>query len=114
MAEHSFRYWFDSASGFWRGSAIYRTMNLGPHAAFLLHQAAERYFHAVLLVFTGYKPKTHDIKALAEQTAPLHVALPAALPRADGEDQRLFDLLRRAYIDARYSRSYRITNEELQ
>jgi HEPN domain-containing protein len=85
----------------------------GPHAAFLLHQATERYFHAVLLVFTGYKPKTHNIEELAEQTAPLHAALAGALPRTDPEAQRLFDLLKRAYIEARYSKSYRITAEEL-
>ena len=29
------------------------------------------------------------------------------------EDRRLCQLLKRAYIEARYSRSYRITNEEL-
>jgi HEPN domain-containing protein len=95
--------------------AVYNYMahGLRAHAAFLLHQAVERYFHAVLLVFTGYKPKTHDIELLANQTAPLHAALAGALPRAEGEDKRLFDLLRRAYIEARYSKSYRVTSEEL-
>jgi HEPN domain-containing protein len=83
------------------------------HAAFLLHQAAERYFHAALLVFTGYKPKTHDLERLANQTAPLHPTLEGALPRAEPEDERLFKLLKRAYIEARYSKSYRVTDEEL-
>jgi HEPN domain-containing protein len=83
------------------------------HAAFLLHQAAERYFHAALLVFTGYKPKTHDLERLANQTAPLHPTLAGALPRAEPEDERLFKLLKRAYIEARYSKSYRVTEEEL-
>ena len=84
-----------------------------PHAAFLLHQATERYFHAVLLVFTGYKPKTHDIELLAKQTAPQHPAMAGALPRTEPEDERLFKLLKRAYIEARYSKSYRVTEEEL-
>ncbi len=35
------------------------------------------------------------------------------LPRATPEEGRLYDLLRRAYIDARYDKSYRITEEEL-
>lgn len=82
------------------------------HAAFLLHQAAERYFHAALLVFTGYKPKTHDIERLAKETAELHAELAGALPRAEEEDERLFKLLKRSYIDARYSKSFRITREE--
>ena len=109
----NFRYWFQSAGGFWRGAGYYMAEGLGPHAAFLLHQAAERYFHAVLLVYTGYKPRSHDIEALAAQTAPMHEALQDALPRTDGEDARLFDLLKRAYIEARYSKSYHITLDEL-
>src|SRR5262245_25212758 len=114
LGELSFRYWFQSAREFWRGSVYYAARGLGPHAAFLLHQAAERYFHAALLVFTGYKPKTHDLEDLAKQTAPLHPALAGAMPRAEGEEERLFDLLKRAYIEARYSKSYRITGEELE
>jgi hypothetical protein len=44
---------------------------------------AERYFHAALLVYTGYKPKTHDLQTLANQTAPLHPELDGAGPRTD-------------------------------
>lgn len=113
LARRNFIYWFQSASEFWRGAGYYAARSLGPHAAFSFHQATERYFHAVLLVYTGYKPKTHDIEALAKQTAPLHAALQGALPRTEPEDQRLFSLLKRAYIEARYSKSYRVTADEL-
>ena len=110
----NFRYWFSSAGELWRGAGYFAGRGLGPQAAFLLHQSVERYFAAVLLVYTGYKPKSHDIQELANESAALHPALAAALPRAEGEDKRLFDLLRRGYIDARYSKSYRITGEELR
>jgi HEPN domain-containing protein/predicted nucleotidyltransferase len=113
FARRNFSYWFTSASEFWRGAGYYAARGLGPHAAFSLHQAAERYFHAVLLVFTGYKPKSHDLEALAKQTAPLHAELEDALPRVQLEDQRLFSLLKRAYIEARYSKSYVVTSDEL-
>jgi predicted nucleotidyltransferase/HEPN domain-containing protein len=113
LGKRNFSYWFQSAGEFWRGAGYYMARGLGPHAAFSLHQAAERYFHAALLVFTGYKPKTHDLEALAGQTAALHPELEGALPRTAPEDQRLFGLLKRAYIEARYSKSYRITPEEL-
>ncbi|MDI3288874.1 hypothetical protein [Polyangium sp. 15x6] len=36
-----------------------------------------------------------------------------ALPQTTLEDKHLFELLRRAYIDARYDKSYRVTVEEL-
>jgi hypothetical protein len=42
-----------------------------------------------------------------------HPLLVAALPKTEPEDKRLFDLLKKAYIEARYSGSYRITQEEL-
>ena len=110
----NFRYWFGSASGFWRIAGHSAGQGLCAQAAFLLHQAVERYFHATLLVFTGYKPKTHNIEQLANDTAPLHPELAGALPRAEPEEKRLFDLLKRAYIEARYSKSYKITQEELR
>jgi HEPN domain-containing protein len=80
----------------------------------LLHQAVERHYAATLLVFTGYKPKSHNIEELANQAAALHPALEGALPRTGPEDKRLFDLLKRAYIEARYSKSYSITADELR
>lgn len=110
---HDFRYWFGSASHFWHGVAYYVSQQQWAHAAFSLHQAAERYFHAVLLVFTGYKPRTHNLDLLAEQVAPLHSALVDALPRSTEHDAQLFDLLKRAYIEARYSKAYRISRDQL-
>ena len=49
-------------------------------------------------VYRVYKPQTHDLKKLADQTEPLHPALMGALPRTEPEDERLFKLLKRAYI----------------
>ena len=76
IALQNFRYWFGSANEFWIGARFYAARGLGAHAAFSLHQAAERYFHATLLVYAGYKPKTHDITLLAKQTGSLHEGSP--------------------------------------
>jgi len=114
LARRNFETWFMSAGHFWRGAGYYAARNLGPHAAFSLHQSAERYYHAALLVYTAYKPKTHDLAQLATQTAAFHEALAGAMPRSEPEDERLFDLLKRAYIEARYSLSYQVTAEELR
>jgi uncharacterized protein len=64
-------------------------------------------------VFSGYKPASHDIEALSNQVGALHPDLAEPIPKTLPEDERLFKLLKKAYIDARYSRSYRITAEEL-
>jgi HEPN domain-containing protein len=113
LAEEYFDHWFTSANGFFKN---YR-FSLGEGdfniAAFVLHQATERYFAATLLVFTGTKPLSHDLEKLGKLVAPLHPLLAEPFPMATAEDERLFKLLRRAYIEARYSKSYRITAEEL-
>jgi uncharacterized protein len=110
----NFRYWFGSANEFWGSARYSAARGQGPQAAFLLHQAVERYYAATMLVFTGYKPKSHNIEELANQAATLHPALEGALPRTEEQDKALFTLLKRAYIDARYSKGYRITADELR
>jgi HEPN domain-containing protein len=113
LAERNFTNWYDSATEFWRGSRYYASRSLLKHAAFLLHQATERYYHSALLVFTGYKQRTHDIELLGEQAGEQHALMADVLPKSDPDDKHLFDLLKKAYIDARYSMSYRITADEL-
>jgi HEPN domain-containing protein/predicted nucleotidyltransferase len=82
-------------------------------AAFTLHQAAERTYAAILLVFTHYKPKTHDLAKLREMAASVDPEFVKIFPLGTPEEKRLFELLRKAYVDARYERSYTITIEEL-
>jgi HEPN domain-containing protein len=113
LAERNFAAWFDSASTFWRTSVYLRTQQRLKESAFLLHQATERYYHAAILVFTGYKQRTHDIELLGVQAGEQHALMVDLLPKAEPDDKHLFDLLKKAYIDARYSMSYRITADEL-
>ncbi len=113
LAERNFENWYDSATEFWRGCRYYASRNLLKHAAFLLHQATERYYHAAILVFTGYKQRTHDIELLGVQAGEQHALMVDLLPKTEPDDKHLFDLLKKAYIDARYSMSYCITAEEL-
>ncbi|MEV4933249.1 HEPN domain-containing protein [Sphingobium sp. LSP13-1-1.1] len=82
-------------------------------AAFLLHQTTERAYICFLLVRTLYFPRSHNIKflrSLAEDSEP---RLIEAWPRATRIDRRRFELLKRAYVEARYSASYEIGNADL-
>ena len=47
------------------------------------------------------------------QAGEQHALLVDLLPKTEPDDKHLFDLLKKAYIDARYSMSYRITADEL-
>ena len=105
--------WSTSANEFYANFEFSAGRQSYSIAAFHLHQATERYYAAVLLVFTGYKPRTHNIEELGSRAIEVAPELAGALPRAEEGDRRLFDLLKRAYIEARYSMSYRIGEEEL-
>ena len=82
-------------------------------AAFDLHQVTERLYHGVLLVLTLYSPKSHKLNFLRSQAERLAPELIAAWPRETRAQQRAWELLRRAYVDARYSPHYKISAEEL-
>jgi uncharacterized protein len=81
--------------------------------AFQLHQASERLYHCILLVLTLYSPKSHKLSFLRSQAERLAPDLVETWPRATKFEQRCFELLRRAYVDARYSPHFKITAEEL-
>ena len=83
-------------------------------ATFELHQATESFYYAILLVFTGYKPKTHNLYKLRKQAKHLSEELFLLFPiETNKEEKNLFDLLKRGYIDARYKTDFVITEEEL-
>jgi uncharacterized protein len=82
-------------------------------AAFLMHQATERLYHCTLLVLTFYTPKLHNIEKLRDISEKLDARLTDAWPRDTRRTRRFFQKLKRAYVDARYSKHYTITAEEL-
>jgi uncharacterized protein len=113
ISKEYFDEWMDSADRFVRGAKFQQTDGGLKIAAFDLHQAAERYITCLLLVETGYRPKEHDMKRLLKQAAGFDKAFTSLFPQNDKQEKRLFDLLRRAYVDARYNKTYQITDEEL-
>lgn len=83
-------------------------------AAFDLHQATERFYHCLLLTLTLYSPKSHKLNFLRSQAEPLVHELIAVWPRDTRFAQRCFELLRQAYVNARYSPHYKVTPAELE
>jgi HEPN domain-containing protein len=113
FARSMFDRWFSSAKEFFQYFEYGFSRGHYNSSAFQLHQAAERLYNAVLLVFIAYKPKTHNIEELAKQCENLSPALRDVFPREAPEDKRLFNLLKHAYVDARYNMKYVITADEL-
>ena len=82
-------------------------------AAFLLHQATERAYICYLLTRTLYFPRSHNVKFLRSLSEDKEPRLIAAWPREERTDRRRFELLKRAYVEARYSANYKIGTDDL-
>lgn len=105
--------WSARAESALKGARFYVSEGEAKDAAFLLHQATERLYVCVMLALTLYSPKSHKLNFLRSQAERLAPELIAAWPRDTREDRRRFELLRRAYVEARYSPAYAISAEEL-
>jgi uncharacterized protein len=86
----------------------------GNKAAFNLHQAAETAYACFLLVQTSYFPRSHNLKFLRSLAEDKDRRLIEAWPRETKLDRRRFELLKRAYVEARYSDAYDISAEDLK
>jgi HEPN domain-containing protein/predicted nucleotidyltransferase len=109
-----FEHWFEGASRFLETAYIQIEKTWYKEAAFLLHQATERYYAAILLVSIDYKPRIHGIEILGSQVIKQHAEFATVFPMKTEEEKRLFVHLKKAYIDARYNRNYKIDKVELE
>jgi len=114
QAKADFKQWFESANNFY--FMYEQALKFGKYknAAFELHQAAECFYGTVLLVYTNYKPKTHDLDTLRRLAANHDPAFFTVFPLRTKQERDRFDKLRQAYVGARYHDDYKITPEELK
>jgi predicted nucleotidyltransferase/HEPN domain-containing protein len=112
-SQEYFEEWFESASAFQRGAEFFLQEQRPKEAAFSLHQATERFYHCFILVLTLYSPKTHNLNQLRKLSEGMDPRLSSVWPAESKFQKRCYELLRAAYVKARYSRHYRISVEEL-
>jgi HEPN domain-containing protein len=114
LAQVSFTRYFEHAAELYR--SFERNLAHGSHAiaAFELHQVAETIYKAVLLVFTAYQPKLHDLDELGRRCARTAPGIGPLVPIDAPDRERLAALLRAAYVDARYSFTFEVSREDLE
>jgi len=112
-AQKHFENWAPGASNFLHLSRMAIDGGMLKEGAFLLHQAIERTYTTLLLTLTSYSPASHNLNHLKTL--------------AEGRDQRLadiwpqdrqrytawFNIINQAYVKARYSEHFKITEEAL-
>lgn len=105
--------WHRGGRDFLAGATFYRDQANAPMAALLLHQACEHFYQCVLWSITLHGPRTHALDELREAAEALDARLFSAWPRDSRFERRAFGCIRRAYVEARYGRSYCISPQEL-
>lgn len=112
-ARGHYEQWFPSANSRYELALEALRRGFTKDAAFDLHQTVERLYHGLLLTLTLYSPKSHRITMLRSQAEALDDRLKGIWPSDTKLHRQAFDRLRRAYVEARYSASYSIGEDEL-
>jgi HEPN domain-containing protein len=113
IVQRDFDNWYNKSKNSLKGAQFYLKEGDLNDAIFLLHQAAERAYNTLILVFTGYKPKTHNLAKLVKMSREFSPELLTVFPNNTKNEIHLFTLLKKAYVDARYNDKYIITENEL-
>lgn len=112
-AEFYFQQNLAKARAFREGAAVYITRQQNTMAAFMLHQATELGLLTLFKTITGFRVHTHNLEKLFRYCYSFSAGLHSIFPRNTEQEERLFLLLQRAYLDTRYTDTYHITSEEL-
>lgn len=114
MAKMYFRVHFGSAEEFLLGVNFYCEQGLYKKASFLLHQACENLYNALILTYTLYTDKEHSLEILSSAAKRYSLEISTPFPRDTKEEERLFQLLVDAYIQSRYNVGFVVTKEDIE
>ncbi|WP_349254133.1 HEPN domain-containing protein [Rhizobium sp. CC1099] len=98
---------------FLKGAKFYESERNFRQSAFLLHQALEQTYSGLLLVLTNYSPSSHNLSLLRQLAEDRMQHLSEAWPRDRSRYVAWFNILNEAYVKARYSPHYTISEEAL-
>jgi predicted nucleotidyltransferase len=104
---------FEAAVEFLELAKIAVQLRYQKRAAFQLHQSIEQIYATLLLVLTNYSPPSHNLKFLRMLGEDRDRRLIDAWPREQQRFNAWFNVLNEAYVKARYSRHYQISEEAL-
>lgn len=113
VANEHFKIRFKSAVNFLDTANYEFSKGMRNHAAFQLHQSIEQAYAALLLVLTNYSPPSHNLKFLRTLAEDRDLRLIDVWPRVQHRHEAWFNILNEAYVKARCSKQYQISEEAL-
>ncbi|WP_188773199.1 HEPN domain-containing protein [Novosphingobium endophyticum] len=112
-AREYFEEGFPSAMKRYEGAQFYLQKGYLKDAAFDLHQATERLYGCLLLTLTYYTPFNHNVAFLRSLAEGLDRRIYGIWPEGNRRERAMFQKLKEAYTKARYSKHFRVSEEEL-
>ncbi|AHK04659.1 hypothetical protein X971_4820 (plasmid) [Agrobacterium tumefaciens LBA4213 (Ach5)] len=113
VAEEHFRRHFPDAQTFIKLAGYALKDNNANIAAFQLHQAVETAYNCYLLTVTNYSPASHNLKFLRGLSEDRDQRLVDIWPRDHQRFTAWYNVLNEAYVKARYSKRFEISEEAL-
>ncbi|MNL16793.1 HEPN domain protein [compost metagenome] len=113
VAEEHFEKQFRNAVDFLKGSKFFvqeENINL---ATFNLHQSVETAYSCYLLTHTNYTPASHNLKFLRGLSEDRDRRLIDIWPRDRQRFTTWYNILNEAYVKARYSKRFEVSEEAL-
>ncbi|WP_163266201.1 nucleotidyltransferase and HEPN domain-containing protein [Chelativorans alearense] len=113
VAKANFKDRFPFAQGLMESVRMHVEKGRYKIAAFELHQAIEHAYSTVLLTLTNYGPPSHNLSFLRSLAEDQDRRLADVWPRDQHRYTAWFNTLNEAYVKARYSKYYEISEEAL-
>lgn len=104
--------WMEKANGFYMGAVKFLQAGQFSLCGFMLHQAAEHSLNALLQPLMQFRVLTHNLHKLIRYARRFSPEICSFFPRDTDAEIRLFQLLQKAYIHARYKDTFELKEEE--
>lgn len=113
QAEEYFKEKFENANNKLTMAQLGIKEKLYKDAIFMLHQACENYYYAIRLVYTLKNSKQHNLTKLSSSVKSYSADLANVFPNNTSEEKRLFNLIKAAYVEARYNPDFLVMKEDI-
>lgn len=113
IAQANFNQWYENGYEFLIDAANARERSSYNKVTFYLHQAMENFYSTVLLVFSGYKPKTHNLNVLRDYAKPYSKDLYIIFSPNSENENKIFAFLKKGYVEARYDSNFKIDEKSI-
>ncbi|WP_455972574.1 HEPN domain-containing protein [Bacteroides congonensis] len=113
-AEEEYAECFPLAEGFLKHGHLDKEEENYKLGSFELHQACERFYKTFTLVYSGIRPKSHELKVLGAMARNRSRGFANVFPTNTPEENKAFEKLCKAYIEARYNRLFTVSKEQYE